>query len=660
MTTKSIQPTPEVKTALSGPQSAAVFREQKKRDASVKSINSLVTVFQQLSQGVPPSNKQLISVMNRTSRGIEKAKTRNTLDKKSINILTDTGNFVDATRDILEKKNNDQILQSIFVNSLITMKNAQSKYSRENLASRIKTNKAMLQSSRQSLVNLISIIYASKEVREMAVELIDILYKSFQKGGETGIADPIVQSVKKQRRTFEGLKQTGRNLKFSVEAFMKGDTAMDPEAKKIFKTRFAQFVTTLQENPQYKSIIENIFNLISTLKDDVYTTSKTAGRISDSLFAEAETRKALHESQDFIQRFLHEKSLDPLIQALKRIVAKVQADKELNRQFSNLHKYLETVLNDPESMENKEIRKRGYLLFQKISKFLPTYRNDETVKFAITEFRDIIKQLKSDSLLKNWITSTRKLSQNFYYIDSKGRFHPDYSVLRRIAHIVSPLLAEQLKYVPIPNMSGSDKVYDWTASNMIFNGYDILPDFIKFQSDFKWRVSFLGYKEDSKRNEDGTVREPYDDFTSGRFVILLEGIRARMRDIMFSFTRKKFPKITDSGLARVKADGKGARIRITLDMNTTDPNAPLFSGGAVKVKLDRLRVKVSRSKHNFLYNTATTLFNGSIKKQIEQSAANAISDKLAQITLYMNILYSKIPFDDMKSNIRSRVKSIMA
>lgn len=681
MATKSINLTPEISTAKSGPQSATTFREQKKKDASIKSVNSLLTVYQQLSQGIPPTNKQILNVLNRTQKGIMKSRATYDMDRKTSNLMNDTEVFVESLKDLIERRNQDQAFQSFLINMSSSVRNTQRIYSGENMASQLKTEKNMLLKSSKASFNLVSLILASQDLREMLLEFLDIVDRSLEsKGGESKLSYPLKQTIRREKPLVQGLKETTKNFKVALTSFLKSETKLTEEEKQRFRTLFSGFVTTLNRDPEYKKTIQDIFIFLSALKNDLYSAGRTARRVQHGVAADRSTSKALHDGKILIERFMHDKTLDPFISASKKFISKIRNDKELNSLFRDMRIFFEKSLNDPETMKSKEFEKTGALLVLRSRSLYNKYTTDETWRFMVSEIKEIWKQIKSDQYLRRFSLATQRLAQDFFYIDSKGRRHLDHNVLKNVGSIVSPIIFEQLKYLPLPSMSGTDDVYDWTVSNVVFSGYDILPDYVKFRSDFKWRADIKsrlqkyagtvlsekaaigaeGKRKSMKSRVEGdinTERES-DTYTQGRVILHLEGIRARMSDIKFSFTRKKFPRITDDGLAKIVLGGKGARIRIALDVNTVDPNAPLFSGGSVKVKISKLRIKISKSKHDFLYNSSIALFNSTVRKRIEQTVASNISDKLANITLQLNLLYSKIPFDKMKRNIRSRVKAI--
>jgi len=635
-----------------------------------------------MTQGIPPTNKQLMSVLNRTQRGIVRSKSSYDMDKKTSTLMNDTEVFIESLKDLIEKRNQDQAMQSFLINMSSSIRNTQRIYSGENMTSQLKTEKNMLLRSGKASFNLISLVVASKDLREMMIEFFDIVDRSYEsKGGEAKLSYPLKQTIRREKPVVQGLKETTKNFRIALSSFLKNETRLSADEKEKFRTLFSGFVTTLNQDPDYKKTIEDIFRFLSSVKNDLYYAGRTAKRVQHGVVADRSTTKALHDGKILIERFMHDKTLDPFIGASKKLIAKVRNDKELNRYFKDMRIFFEKSLNDPETMRTREFEKNVSFLVQRSKQLYNKYATDETWRFMVAEMREIWRQIKSDQYLRRFSVSLQKLSQDFFYIDSKGRRHLDHDVLRNISSIVSPIVFEQLKYLPLPSMSGTDDVYDWTVSNVVFSGYDIIPDFIKFRSDFKWRADIKsrlqkyagdvlaqktaigaeGKRKSRKTRVEtdlDTEREP-DTYTQGRVILHLEGIKARMHDIKFSFTRKKFPRITDDGLAKVILGGKGARIRIALDVNTRDPNAPLFSGGSVKVKISKLKIKISKSKHNFLYNSSISLFNGTVRKRIEQAVASNISDKLANITLQLNLLYSKVPLDKMKRNIRTRVKAIV-
>ncbi len=56
--------------------------------------------------------------------------------------------------------------------------------------------------------------------------------------------------------------------------------------------------------------------------------------------------------------------------------------------------------------------------------------------------------------------------------------------LRQLKILLTSVLMEELKYIPVPKIEGSTDTYDFLLQNVMFYGYDLIPDhvLIKFES----------------------------------------------------------------------------------------------------------------------------------------------------------------------------------
>jgi hypothetical protein len=161
----------------------------------------------------------------------------------------------------------------------------------------------------------------------------------------------------------------------------------------------------------------------------------------------------------------------------------------------------------------------------------------------------------------------------------------DTNAIYQIRQLLVPLIIEQLKFIPIPHLEGSNETYDWTADNIILSGYDIFPDHVKINT---------------ASETDIHIRDQTPGWTRGFMLIVIDGIKTKMSDMKFWYRRKSFPRMEDSGIADVDVAG-GINIQIRLNVDTENSTGRLmFTTGSVLARADDVKVKVREAKHKFV------------------------------------------------------------
>jgi hypothetical protein len=72
------------------------------------------------------------------------------------------------------------------------------------------------------------------------------------------------------------------------------------------------------------------------------------------------------------------------------------------------------------------------------------------------------------------------LTADLSYMDIEGKTHVDTEMLSKLQSVILPVLAESLKYIPIPRIESKDYNREYWVDNIVLCGYDILPENIRF------------------------------------------------------------------------------------------------------------------------------------------------------------------------------------
>jgi len=215
--------------------------------------------------------------------------------------------------------------------------------------------------------------------------------------------------------------------------------------------------------------------------------------------------------------------------------------------------------------------------------------------------QEIINSIMEDPLRQKLTSDAQILVQNFFNYDEKGTMQLNTELLNEMKSLIVPLLIEQLKWVPLPRIQGSNETYDYWFDNVVFSAPDLVPDQIHI------RLASEG---------DFDVKNLQTDNFRTFIRVSAEGIKTTLNDVQFWFRRNTFPKTEDTGFATLDiTQGNGIKVDLIISVSQgTDP----FQVRRVDVSIDGINLQVADTKHDWLYNTLSSLFAGVIKTRIEQ------------------------------------------
>jgi len=178
-----------------------------------------------------------------------------------------------------------------------------------------------------------------------------------------------------------------------------------------------------------------------------------------------------------------------------------------------------------------------------------------------------------------------------------------------------PVLADALKYIPIPPIRVSNSKMDLEVADLVLCGYDIIPENItlKMESESHFHIQDL---------------ETVNSRT--KLVLTLQNIRSQVKDVWFYFKRKTFPAIHDEGRVTISLTGRGATLNASfLIIQGDNDTAPVFKSADVDFDIDGLHIDWDKTTihHDVLLPMATTLFKAQVVRMIER----AVEDKLKAV-----------------------------
>jgi hypothetical protein len=178
-------------------------------------------------------------------------------------------------------------------------------------------------------------------------------------------------------------------------------------------------------------------------------------------------------------------------------------------------------------------------------------------------------------------------------------------VLSKLQSVLLPVLADALKYIPVPRVYSCDKHLEFWLEKIVLCSYDIIQDNIRFHLETDSELSL----------RDIEVKE-----TQSFLVIELNRLLTELKNVEFFYHKKTFPEIEDGGLVTFRERGEGSRLTITYNVaQGPEDKLPRIVEGKASFDISNLEIEFDTDtlRHPVLVPMLTSMFKLQIKQQIE-------------------------------------------
>jgi hypothetical protein len=308
------------------------------------------------------------------------------------------------------------------------------------------------------------------------------------------------------------------------------------------------------------------------------------------------------DTQRLVEEFAGGYKLDRLSDLIYRWVDMVQGDERFTAFWSDVRRYANEALENPEIVLDEGRAQQLNGLIDRARELAQDVRYNDLTDQMLSEGRRLLDSLRSDPTTNKLIDDVRRLFRDLLF-DQKGNLVFKPEELRQFKILLTSLILEELKYIPIPKLEGSTDTYDFCIQNAHFYGYDLLPDHIQV----KW-----------ESNLDLNLRDVTADKARSTLTIKVTHIKTHMRNVLFWFRKKSgLIRMEDSGVCDVDLAGDGANIYIELEWDANrEPSG--FAAKRLSLDLDKLRVHVVDSRYDWLLNLLSPFISNDLKRSIER------------------------------------------
>jgi len=366
-------------------------------------------------------------------------------------------------------------------------------------------------------------------------------------------------------------------------------------------------------------------------------------KITSGAVLQPHALRAKLETEELIACFTGRETLDKFMDSLNTLIEKLDKDGKVKQYLHEMKMFI--LQENPTKaqdygIKSRDLARRGRELMKEIK------CSDE-----VNNFMDCTDQLMENFKNDEFVSVLRQhagiVSSDLTYTDTDGRVQLDTQMISKLQSTIAPLIAETLKYIPVPRISESDENRDFWVDNIVLCGYDIVPDKIRLRIESD---SCLG------------IRETETNYSDTRLMIELRNIRTELKDMNFFYNRKSFPKLTEQGRVTIRIGGEGASaVLLFIVTQGKEDKVPVFSKGDAFFHIEKLTIEFDKETltHDVLFPMITNLFKEKIKrsieKQVEESLRNIMqtfSEKLPGALLQVNR-----PFMEYIQTAREALKS---
>jgi hypothetical protein len=276
-----------------------------------------------------------------------------------------------------------------------------------------------------------------------------------------------------------------------------------------------------------------------------------------------------------------------------------------------------------EAVPQDQIARLDHIIQESDSLFIGL-ANHYVIWRLLEEIQLVSEAIRDDPLRQKLAQDTRTFLSDFLIYDAMGKPQLNGEVVRQLKFLVLPILRENLAYIPLPRIEGSNEKMDFWVENVILATSDILPDNVKIDVRSKTLLNRPGMTGAANT----LVR------------LSLDNVLVNLKDVRFWYRKKTFPKMTDEGFVDVFITGSGIRVRLDLMADFAQASqGSIFTVQNVKVNTDRVKIKIHESKHDFLYSVVLALFKGRVRREIQLKAEESIRSNFARINAALSRFY---------------------
>lgn len=363
----------------------------------------------------------------------------------------------------------------------------------------------------------------------------------------------------------------------------------------------------LSEEPAYQEGTNRIFLLL-----DWFQKSITQEPPVTVVPEEMHIRRVVAETEDLVASFSGRETLERFKYHLRNLITQIQRNENVRNYLNELKEFIlktkskEEIRSEDFKIRSKELAYQGRDLMRE-------FREQEDLRPFLEAADDMIENFKNDEFLQLLRHHAGIVQSDLSYVDTQGKLQVDTDMLSKLQTVLLPVLADAMKYIPLPRIESKDSDREFWLDNVVLCSYDIIPEHIRFHLESDSEVS---------------VRDIEVKGTNTHLVIQLDHLLTELKDVEFYYKKKKFPSFEEHGKVNFRIKGKGAKLTFTYSV-VQDPQdeVPRIREGDASFDISDMSIDFDTStlEHPVMVPMLTTMFKTKIRQQIERQVEHNLT-----------------------------------
>jgi len=358
----------------------------------------------------------------------------------------------------------------------------------------------------------------------------------------------------------------------------------------------------LAKEPTYREAISRIFYLLDLFKLSIAEEPIQTAIVLSNVAAETEALVASFSGREILETFKRH---------LRNLILQIQQNENLQNYLHELKLFIlknrteEEVKSEEFRTHTRKMAYRGRELMRELS------QEDDLRRFLETS-DEMIHNIKNDEFLQILRQHAGIVQSDLSYVNSEGKLKVDTDVLFKLQSALLPILAEALKYLPVPKIYSNDDEREFWLDNIVLCSYDILPEHIRFhiQSDSELSIREIEVKSHTY------------------LVIVLDKLLTELKDVEFFYHQKTFPYFEEHGRATFRIKGNGANLTFTYTLDQEPQDIiPKIQEGYASFDISDIEFDFDKStlNHDMIVPVLTKMFKTQIINFIEREVEKNLS-----------------------------------
>jgi len=639
-----------------------------------------------------PNNQELSSGINKAQTGI--SRNEDQLSPTGRAVTSDINNLLETFRSMILEKNDGELMQKAYYHS-------HQAGGKKNFSERINhlrgTNygsgdkNALREEARgniSSMATIIKLAFLSPEFRETINDMASIsnqlLKNQEEKRGNPTAAEPATASTRDiamepvpQQSSMSSMPGSAHTIPVATAPLVAGTntetrsmecnhsmnqaapvmapaptsstrdvsgvnnsaarTKMSRDEKEdLLIDRLVNLAQTLHSNPEYRNAIMYMANSASKVKSTAISKKEEgkAVRARDKATEpqseiEHHKKEAQLNSKEFAENWIGDDySLDRLLNQIEFLYRSSKTDPELRQLLQDWKTWSTLTIKDASYVQDKERVRSDTKDLVRRTRLMSQGPYREQFTILRREFNYINKALQRDRSVQNLRGDINQLTRDLV-MDQNGNAVLKPELLGDAQKIIAGVL-ETVKYIPLPPIHRNNEDMELQLENIVLTATEVAPSNVRFivQTDMEKTGA-----ENSRQNDNS-------------FILEISKIRAHLTSINFFVDKKTgFPKITERGLADVDlagTNGLSLRIEIAPQVQKSGNQVhSLFEAKNVTCSIDKLKIHLRETSHDFLYKLISPVMNMVAKKKIEAGICDAIRDGVRRMNTTASSQFSE-------------------